>query len=125
MKQGIELTKSGATFRVWAPRHESLSLQLNGRTHRMKRESDGFFTLFSPEARQGSRYAYQFEDGRIRPDPASLRQPEGVHAASAVFDAKAFRWREEGWKGIDLAALVFYALHVGTFTEEGTLDAAA
>ena len=125
MKHGVEVTNRGSTFRVWAPRHRSLSLLLDGRSLPMNPEGQGRFSLFSSEGTDGARYAYQLEDGGIRPDPASLRQPEGVHAASAVFDAKAFRWREEGWKGIDLEALVFYELHVGTFTEEGTLDAAA
>ena len=91
----------------------------------MTREAEGWFSLFSAQARAGARYAYQFEDGRLRPDPASLRQPEGVHAASAVFDVNAFRWSDAGWKGVDLDSLVFYELHVGTFTEHGTLDAAA
>ena len=91
----------------------------------MTREAEGWFSLFSAQARAGSRYAYQLEDGRRRPDPASLRQPEGVHAASAVFDVNAFHWNDAGWKGVELDSLVFYELHVGTFTEEGTLDAAA
>jgi maltooligosyltrehalose trehalohydrolase len=125
MRHGVEITNSGSTFRVWAPRHRSLSLLLNGRAFPMSSEGQGLFSFFSPEATEGARYAYQFEDGRIRPDPASLRQPEGVHGASALFDAKGFLWREEGWKGIDLESLVFYELHLGTFTEEGTLDAAA
>jgi maltooligosyltrehalose trehalohydrolase len=91
----------------------------------MNREADGFFSLFRPLAREGGRYAYRFEDGRIRPDPASLRQPDGVHRESAVFDVRAFPWRDSQWKGLPLESLVFYELHLGTFTEQGTLDAAA
>jgi maltooligosyltrehalose trehalohydrolase len=91
----------------------------------MSRESDGVFSFFSPGARDGARYAYRFEDGRVRPDPASLRQPDGVHRESAVFDVRAFPWSDSGWRGVELESLVFYELHLGTFTEAGTLDAAA
>ena len=34
-----------------------------------------------------------------------------------------FVWDEGGWQGIDRKDLVFYELHVGTFTPEGTFDA--
>ena len=88
-------------------------------------EAAGWFSLFREEAKAGSHYAYQFEDGRVRPDPASLRQPEGVHQASAVFDVAGFRWSDAAWKGVALEGLVFYELHLGTFTDEGTFDAAA
>jgi maltooligosyltrehalose trehalohydrolase len=72
----------------------------------------------------GSRYAFVLPDGRTLPDPASRRQPEGVHAASEVFDGARLSWTN-AFGGLPLDALVFYELHVGTFTERGTLAAAA
>ena len=66
-----------------------------------------------------------FPDGRIRPDPAARAQVADVHGPSALFDPGEFRWTDGGWSGVPLEALVFYEMHVGTFTEEGTLDAAA
>ncbi len=57
-----------------------------------------------------------------RPDPASRFQRDGVHGASSIVDPE-FAWSDEGWTGIDLASYIFYELHVGTFTPEGTLDA--
>ncbi len=83
------------------------------------------FSLAHPDAKLGSRYCYVFEDGRARPDPASRRQPEGVHAHSQIFDPGRFAWSDEAWRGLPLESLVFYELHVGTFTAEGTLEAAA
>jgi maltooligosyltrehalose trehalohydrolase len=65
------------------------------------------------------------DDDRLRPDPRSRRQPDGVHAASAAFDATAFDWTDAAWTGRQLAGGLVYELHIGTFTPEGTLDAAA
>jgi maltooligosyltrehalose trehalohydrolase len=73
----------------------------------------------------GDAYALVRDGGPARPDPASRRQPEGVHGPSALFDPRRHAWTDAGWRGLPLEALVFYELHVGTFTAEGTLDAAA
>src|SRR5262249_38603477 len=56
-----------------------------------------------------------------RPDPASRSQPEGVHGPSELIDPR-FDWQEQNWRGIDLADLILYELHVGTFTPPGTFD---
>ncbi|MEO6790906.1 MAG: malto-oligosyltrehalose trehalohydrolase, partial [Ornithinibacter sp.] len=62
------------------------------------------------------------------PDPRSPWQPNGVHAASRSFDASAFQWADGDWRGIRSGAgvlgAVIYELHIGTFTAEGTFDAA-
>ncbi|WP_413248273.1 malto-oligosyltrehalose trehalohydrolase [Sinomonas flava] len=73
----------------------------------------------------GERYGYIVDGAGPFPDPRSRRQPEGVHALSAGFDPHAHEWADEGWAGRELAGSVVYELHVGTFTPEGTLDAAA
>src|SRR6202022_532328 len=48
---------------------------------------------------------------------------DGIATPSAVFDPRSFVWDEGGWTGIDRADLVFYEIHVGTFTAEATFDA--
>src|SRR5260370_17015400 len=121
MKQGVEVSESGATFRVWAPKHRALQLNLDGRDYPMSATGPGEFSLFRPDAHPRMSYAYRFEDGRLRPDPASRRQPEGVHERSAIFDPKAFRWSDIRWRGRRLESLVFYALHLATFTDSGPL----
>ncbi|MDQ8703681.1 malto-oligosyltrehalose trehalohydrolase [Streptomyces sp. LHD-70] len=61
----------------------------------------------------------------VLPDPRSLCQPDGPSGLSAVVDHEAYTWRTP-WPGKPLTgASVLYELHVGTFTREGTLDAAA
>ena len=58
------------------------------------------------------------------PDPRSRRQPQGVHLPSRTFDPAGYRWNDAGWTGRRLAGSLIYEMHVGTFTTEGTLDAA-
>jgi maltooligosyltrehalose trehalohydrolase len=62
------------------------------------------------------------------PDPRSAWQPRGVHGPSRTFDTSSFDWTDGGWpgprSGAGVLGAVVYELHVGTFTPEGTLDAA-
>lgn len=68
-------------------------------------------------------YYYLLDGQRLRPDPVSRFQPEGVHGPSALLDPRVFSWTDEGWTGLPLAELIIYELHVGTFTAEGTFTA--
>ncbi|WP_256838131.1 malto-oligosyltrehalose trehalohydrolase [Ornithinimicrobium faecis] len=70
------------------------------------------------------RYAFRIDGGDPRPDPRSLSQPDGVHDASALLDLTAYEWGDADWTGRELRGAVLYELHVGTFTEAGTLGAA-
>src|SRR2546426_1544527 len=75
----------GTHFRVWAPKADSLSVNvLGGPRAPLRRDSEGYFTGRVDGVRAGARYFYRFSDGRERPDPASLLQPEGVHGPSEV-----------------------------------------
>ncbi len=56
------------------------------------------------------------------PDPASRYQPDDVHGASRVIPPE-FPWEDADWKGIPLEEYIFYEVHTGTFTEEGTFPA--
>ncbi len=47
-----------------------------------------------------------------------------MHGPSRVYDQDAFQWHDDEWRGRDLTAAVVYELHVGTFTEGATFDAA-
>ena len=72
---------------------------------------------------QGTTYRYVI-DGQPRPDPASRWQPQGVHAWSALFDPDSYQWGDSCWQGLPLRECIFYELHVGTLTEEGTFESA-
>ncbi len=121
--QGAFPDAEGTTFRVWAPRAESLELLVEGRSPVvLERDRDGYFAAHVAGVRAGDRYQYRFADGRIRPDPASRLQDGSVHGPSTVVEL-AFDWTDAAWRGLPLQSLVIYELHIGTFTSEGTLDA--
>ncbi len=82
--------------------------------------------LFSvvTKAGAGDRYFYVIDDQKPVPDLVSRYLPEGVHGRTEIVDPEAFRWSDGEWRGIGLNEYVIYELHVGTFTPEGTLDAA-
>lgn len=71
----------------------------------------------------GTDYGFAVDGGPGRPDPRSPWQPYGVHGPSRTFDPD-FAWTDGSWTGRDVRGEVVYELHVGTFTPEGTLDAA-
>jgi maltooligosyltrehalose trehalohydrolase len=68
---------------------------------------------------------FVFDDGTTRPDPVSRSQPHGVHGPSQIVDPGAFAWSDQDWKGIALEDYIFYELHTGTFTPEGTFAGVA
>jgi maltooligosyltrehalose trehalohydrolase len=119
--------RAGASFLVWAPRCASVGVKLlkdGSRIFPMERTDDGYFRAWVDGASAGDLYFYNLDGTEDRPDPASRFQPEGVHGPSCIVDPAAFRWRDKGWKGIPLSRAIFYELHVGTFTPEGTFEAA-
>ncbi|MET7655742.1 MULTISPECIES: malto-oligosyltrehalose trehalohydrolase [unclassified Streptomyces] len=112
-------------FEVWAPQAERVTLQCDGVIRALERDPEraGWWTG-EAEATDGSRYGFAVDDGPVRPDPRSRRQPDGPDGLSAVVDHGRHEWRTE-WPGRPLPGAVLYELHVGTYTPEGTLDAAA
>lgn len=107
---------------VWAPSAASVALVTDGTEHPMRPRGGGWFEA-EVDLAPGARYAFRLDGGDPRPDPRSLAQPDGVHAPSEVVDPALLR-RDTGWRGRDLRGAVLYELHIGTFTEEGTFDAA-
>ncbi|WP_314645591.1 malto-oligosyltrehalose trehalohydrolase [uncultured Microbacterium sp.] len=114
---------------VWAPRAQRMRLRTMtdagapAGDAEMTAAADGWWRA-DVELADGERYGFVLGDGEeVRPDPRSRRQPDGVHAPSAAFDATAHAWTDDAWTGRQLAGGVIYELHVGTFTPEGTFDA--
>lgn len=134
---GAEVVPEGGVhFRVWAPRRSRVQVVLedvHGRDSsgaplvvELARERNGYFSGLIPSARAGALYRYRLDGvDHLYPDPASRFQPEGPHGPSRVVDPDAFRWTDRGWKGIRLEGQVLYEMHVGTFTRDGTWEAAS
>lgn len=91
----------------------------------MTKLADGYFTALVLGVKPGSQYSFYVDGRGPFPDPASRFQPEGVHGPSVVVDPRSFVWHDDDWVGIALQDAVFYELHIGTFTCEGTYQAAA
>jgi maltooligosyltrehalose trehalohydrolase len=122
---GPMLLPHGARFSVWAPKIRRVAVRAGGRDHALAAKAGGWFEGTVHGVGEGDEYLLVLDGERTRPDSASRRQPHGVHGPSALFDPRRHRWGDGGWRGLPREALVVYELHVGTFTEEGTLDAAA
>ncbi len=123
---GAEPCPDGVHFRVWAPRRRSISVLLDGNKQPtpLRAESGGYFSGVLTEARAGSRYRFLLDEDLALADPASRYQPEGPHGSSEVVDPGAFQWTDSDWTGVSPECRVLYEMHIGTFTAEGTWDAA-
>ncbi len=112
------------SFEVWAPyAQRGVKLVLPDEQVPMEPTGGGWWRCDRGPI-PGTRYEYAIDDGTPRPDPRAMRLPEGVTGPSEVFDVAGFAWTDDRWRGLQLAGAVLYELHVGTFTPEGTLDAA-
>ncbi|MGC5052233.1 malto-oligosyltrehalose trehalohydrolase [Micromonospora sp. DT48] len=111
-------------FTVWAPEAKRVRLHLPGTAdHEMRAGRDGWWRVEVPDAVRD--YAFLLDDHeQPLPDPRSRWQPAGVHGPSRIYDHSAFTWSDGSWTGRQLPGSILYELHVGTFTPEGTFDAA-
>ena len=109
-------------LKVWAPLAATVAVRTTEGDRALQRR--GYHWIDDVEILPGTDYAIVLDGGDPVPDPRSLWQPDGVHKASRVFDLSAFDWSDKAWPGRELAGGVIYELHLGTFTPEGTLDAA-
>lgn len=125
---GASVLENGSVaFRVWAPFAKEIQIKLIGRglplQATMEATDRHCFGTIVPDVPVGTRYFYQINGERDRPDPYSRFQPDGVHGPSAVVDPNAFAWSDQAWQGIPLDSYILYELHPGTFTREGTFEA--
>jgi maltooligosyltrehalose trehalohydrolase len=113
-----------SSFRVWAPEARCVEVVFEdgGATLELTREHGGYF---SGETSGPSKlYKYRVDGKGPWPDPCSRFQPQGVHGPSQIVAPEDFEWTDANWRGIGIEGQVFYELHIGTFTPEGTFDAA-
>jgi maltooligosyltrehalose trehalohydrolase len=112
-------------YRVWAPAAGRVDLEVADSVRPMTPVDGqpGYWAADGPAA-PGTRYAFRLDGGDPLPDPRSVRQPDGPAGPSQTYDHGAFGWTDDGWRGTPVGGAVIYELHAGTFTAEGTLDAA-
>jgi maltooligosyltrehalose trehalohydrolase len=116
---------SGTRFRVWAPAVRRVEVALEDAIPVALAEAGaGYHEGHVTGAAPGRRYRYRLDGRGPFPDPASRRQPAGVHGPSEIVDPRRYAWRDQAWRPRTLGELVIYELHVGTFTAAGTFAAA-
>jgi maltooligosyltrehalose trehalohydrolase len=117
----------GVHFRVWAPAAKGVAVEIeDGPSRTLSAEPSGYFSGHVGEIGAGARYRFRLERQELAlPDPASRFQPDGPHGASQVVNPARFAWSDAGWRGIPREHLVIYEMHIGTFTPEGTWEAAS
>ncbi len=128
MRIGASYLGNGSCeFVVWAPLQKEVALKIVSPGNELiplARDERGYWKASARGVLPGACYFYRLEDGVDRPDPASHSQPMGVHGPSEVVDHTAYAWGDQDWRGIPLSEMIIYELHIGTFTSEGTFEAA-
>ncbi|WP_375263558.1 malto-oligosyltrehalose trehalohydrolase [Palleronia sp.] len=116
-------TRDGERWRVatWAPMQDNVRLRLGSDTLDMKKDAGGWHVA-DVSAALGTEYAFVV-NGESYPDPAARWQAGDVHAASRLCDPASLP--RAPWHGREWEEAVVLEIHVGTFTAEGTLNAAA
>ncbi|HEX2177460.1 MAG TPA: malto-oligosyltrehalose trehalohydrolase [Nocardioidaceae bacterium] len=111
-------------FEVWAPHaREVVEVVLDSGRKPMTAARSGWWRV-ELDAPAGTTYAFALDGGEPLPDPRALRLPRGPEAPAEVFDVADFAWSDDAWRGVQLSGAVIYELHIGTFTDAGTFDAA-
>lgn len=121
---GVNFSADGrAEITVWAPLKENISVVANGAIIPLEKNEWGFWKGVTNDIKPGDFYNLLVDNKKKLPDPASLSQPQGVHGPSQALDVGQFLWTDKNWKNPPLDEYIFYELHTGTFTAEGSFAA--
>ncbi len=125
----LDLGRGRTVFRLWAPTATTVVLfvETAGSTRQLamapEKEPGWFAALMKVSG--PCRYWFLIDNSLKVPDPASRYQPEDVHGPSLLEPPVSWGGTDGAWPGRPWPETVIYELHVGTFTPEGTLAAAA
>jgi len=116
-------------FTAWSDRARSISVVIYAEPKRIsaefplaKHSEPGFFSVFAAELEPGALYDFRV-DGQLAVDPYARILPYGVHGPARV--SAPLPHRKHPKRAIDFDHnQVFYELHIGTFTPQGTFNAA-
>lgn len=123
---GAHVRAEGVSFGVFA-QAEHCRVEIVGtggdvlHTAPLAASESGYFYGFIPGIGDGARYWIVVDEKRL-PDPYARFLPDGVHGPAQVV-ASSYRF-EHTPPARPLSQHVIYELHLGTFTEEGTFEAA-
>ncbi|KAB0679265.1 malto-oligosyltrehalose trehalohydrolase [Aureimonas leprariae] len=124
---GPNVVEDGVRFRVWAPAKESIELAYGSQDAPsflpMHQVAGGWWEVVTRDVPFGGGYAFRIDGDAVVADPAARAQMVDVHSFSKLVDPRAYEWKRPDWRGRPLEECVFYELHTGTFTPEGTFEA--
>jgi maltooligosyltrehalose trehalohydrolase len=120
----IPFDESATRFVVWTPQHEAVRLHLvdTDQTTELEPRQDGYYQT-TAECEVGTRCRHALGDGRVYPE-CLAPQPDCLQGPSRVVDPGAHVFYDNFYRPRALWDNVSYELHVGTFTAQGTFDAA-
>lgn len=127
-------TAGGVHFRVWAPLCQEVQVVFQEGSSNpadsqgnfdLVRDENGYFSGLVAGAENGRLYRYRLDGAaEVYADPASRFQPKGPHGPSEIVDPGLFTWTDQAWPGVSIRGQIFYEMHIGTFTQEGTWESA-
>lgn len=112
-------------FTVWSPTLDSVAVEIltpQKQLIALKPQAEGYWQAKVNDVYPDTLYRYVLNQEAAFADPASQYQPQGVHGPSQIVDHH-FEWSDGKWNGVSLESMIFYEIHVGTFTPEGTFTA--
>ena len=114
-------------MRVWAPNAKHVQLESGDKSQILEMEKSdtlGWWKVNASFINHGVDYAYKIDGRGPFPDPRSPWQPAGVHGPSRWVHHGRFAWSDSHHQQPPLGSAVIAELHIGTFTREGTFEAA-
>jgi maltooligosyltrehalose trehalohydrolase len=125
MDVGVNYQDNRCEFVVWAPESSETGVILiaTNEFYPMTKLKEGYWKIVIDGVKPESEYMFKLNGKILLPDPASHFQPKGVFGPSKVINHESFKWTDLDWQGLYLKDMVFYELHVGVFTPQGTFKA--
>ena len=117
-------------LKVWAPNARRVRVRTVAAGHRpitreLSVDPGDWWSGEVGDIETGTDYGFLVDDDDTPlADPRSRWLPNGVHGLSRLYDPDGYEWHDTYWTGRDLPGAVIYEMHIGTFTREGTFDAA-
>ncbi|MFT3856656.1 MAG: malto-oligosyltrehalose trehalohydrolase [Aquabacterium sp.] len=136
---GAHVRPEGTFFRVWSSVARRIDVVIEAAAPsspstptapppatliQLEPEGDGHFSGLAEGIGHGSLYRFRIDGDKAHAAPCSRFQPQGPHGPSMVVDPSTFQWTDAAWQGAPLHGQVIYELHIGTFTPQGTYEAA-
>ena len=126
---GAQLEPEGVRFTAWSDHARAITVVIYDGLARVVSEhslvrldDSGSFSTFVPGLGPGTLYDFRI-DGQVAVDPYARSLPYGVHGPAQVSTPLLARKHSKRAIALDQNP-VFYELHIGTFTPEGTFRSA-